>query len=207
MPWNSLSPDGTKSVKQNTTPMLQNTAYIEASMNTDHYWNIGVDEDGHHKSVQMEDFANTATGAPADAPIATGMDGCTYLRTVSASDARIQGFYRNTNGIYQFIPAFKSGSTALTGSYATVTSVPAHSYGEIYMFLDNDSDNMAMGFFKSGAAVVQTYASMTQFSGSSTAKTNLKFGNGAEASGLNIRARVKDGSNGTYLYRIVYWGI
>lgn len=207
MVWNSLSPDGTKSVKQNTTPMQQNTAYTETTLNNDHYWNIGTDEDGHHKSVQMKNFINSAVGAPADAPIATGMDACVYLRTVSASDSRIQGFFSNTNGIYQFIPAFKSGSVAMTGSYATVTSVPAHSYGEVYMFLDNDSDNMAMAFFKSGAATVQSYAVTTQFSGSSTAATNLKFGNGAEASGLNIRARVQDGSNGTYLYRIVYRGI
>lgn len=207
MVWNSLSPDGTKSVKQNTTPMLQNTAYTESTMNTDHYWNIGTDEDGHHKSIQMKNFINSSVGAPADAPIATGMDACVYLRTVSASDARIQGFFRNTNGIYQFIPAFKSGSVAITSSYATVAAVPAHSYGQIFMFLDNNDDNMSMGFFKSGAATVQTYASTTQFSGSSTAGTNLKFGNGAEASGLNIRARKQDGSNGTYLYRIVYWGI
>ena len=207
MVWNSNSPDGTKSVKQNTTPMLQNTAYTELTLNNDHYWNIGVDEDGHHKSVQMEDFANSAVGAPADAPIATGMNGCMYLRTVSGSDSSIQGFYRNVAGIYQFVPTFKSGSVAMTGSYATVTSVAAHSYGEIYMFLDNDSDNMAMAFFKSGATTVQSYAVTTQFSGSSTAATNLKFGNGAEASGLNIRARVSAGSNGTYLYRIVYRGI
>ena len=91
MVWNSLWPDGSKSVKQNTTPGQQNTTYIENSMNNDHYWNIGVDEDGHHRSIQMKQFINSAIGAPADAPIATGMDGAMYLKAVAGTDPPSDG--------------------------------------------------------------------------------------------------------------------
>lgn len=201
MVWSSVWPDGTKSVKANTPTGNANTTYIETAMNVDHFWNIGVDQDGRHKQVQMPKQASDVT-------LGAGMDGAVYYKEVSASNSRVQGFYRNVDGIYQFIPSFKSGSVLVnsSGSYAIVTSVPAHSYGQIYMFTDNDVDNMQMGFFKSGAGVVQTYSSATIFSGDSSAKINLKFANGGAATGLNISVRLEEASSATYLYRIVYWG-
>ena len=96
MTWTALSPDGSKSVKQNTMPMAQNTAYTEATLNNDHFWNIGVDEDGHHRRMSMENYADTAIGAPIDSPIPTGMDGVHYLRELAGFS---QPFYRNVNSI------------------------------------------------------------------------------------------------------------
>jgi len=200
MPWNSTSPDGTKSVKANTPTMQQNTTYTETTLNADHFWNIGVDEDGHHKQVQCPKLAS-------DLVLSAGMDGGMYYKEVSASNSQVQGFYRNVNGIYQFIPCFKSGDKNLTSSYVNVVAVEANSYGQIWMFKNDNSDNVAMAFFQAGTTTCQAYACTTQFSSSSTAGTNLKFGNGGSASGLNIRARTQDASSGTYFYRLIYWGV
>lgn len=199
MVWSATSPDGALSVAANTPIMAANTTYTQTTMNVDHYWNIGVDEDGHHKQVQMP-------VSSADITLGTGMNGGLYLRTVSASNARIEGFYRNVNGVFQFIPSFVTGSLSVSSSYGTVAAVAANSYGQIFMYKADNSDNGQLGFFKSGTATVQTYTVTTQFSGSSTAKANLKFGNGSEASGLNIRVRTQEASSGTYQYRIMYWG-
>lgn len=201
MPWNSTWPNGAVSVKQNRPTGQQNTSYIETTMNIDHYWNIGSNYDGHHKFVQMPNQAS-------DIPLAGAMDGAIYIKTVSASNPRVEGFYRNVNGIYQFIPSFQTGSVSIPSStYVTVATVPAHSYGQIFMFTDNDDQNMSFGFFKSGATLTQSYACTTQFAGSSDPVTNLKFGNDDQASALTIRARRQNGPSATYLYRIVYWGI
>jgi hypothetical protein len=203
MVWTSISPDGTISVRQNTAPMAANTAYIETSMNVDHYWNIGVNEDGHHKQFQSPKLA-------ADPAVAAGMDGAIYLKTVSASDTSIQGFYRNVLGVYQFIPGYKTGVLVIPNNYnyQIVTSVPPHSYGHIYVFKDDDTDNMAMGYFKAGATVVNAYHIPQQIASGTSITDNLRFGNNAEAAGLNILARKSTGGViGNFIYKIVYWGI
>ena len=206
MVWNSLWPDGSKSVKQNTTPGQQNTAYTENTLNNDHYWNIGTDEDGHHKSVQMKNFINSASGAPADAPIATGMDACIYLRTVSGDDPRIQGFFRNANGIYQFIPCFLTGSANITSSYTNIVALPNNTYGQIWMFKTDSSANFAYGTFKVTSSVCQAFCDGQFLGNSSTLTRPLRFGNSDQASGLNFRARTSDADTGSYQYRILYWG-
>ena len=202
MSWHTNSPDGTISVKANTPNMLENTTYTKTTMNVDHYWDTGANYDGRHNQVQMPNKGGDAT-------LGTQMDGAFYIKPVSASNARIQGFYRNTNGIYQFIPSFQTGTVAVTStsSYVTVVAVEDESYGQIFMFTATNAEDMAMGFFKASGGLVQSYNCQTTFSGSTTPGTNLKFGNGAEANGLNIRARRQSGPSATYQYRIVYWGI
>ena len=204
MVWSSLWPDGTQSVKQNTVPGQQNTTYTETTLNNDHFWNIGTDEDGYHRKISMENYTDTAIGAPTDPIIPTGMDAVQYLKS---ANGRIQGFFQNANGIYQYIPSFLEGSVSITSTstYSTVVAVPAHCYGQIYLFTDSDSEDGQFGFFKSGASVVQAYSMGTTFASSSTAGFNLKLGNGSQASGLNLRARREDGPSNTYKYRITYW--
>lgn len=202
MVWHSVSPVGGLSVKANVAIQDDNTTYTETNLNKDHFWNIGVDEDGHHKSVNMENFADTAVGAPVDAPIATGMDGVLYLKTTSG---RVQGFYRNTNGIYQFIPAFLTGTIALTtASYTTVVAVPNGTFGQIFMWRDGSRD-MSNGSFTANGGAVQAISNATFFDNNSTAQCSVLYANGINASGLNIRAKVGVGANGTYNYRIMYW--
>lgn len=212
MPWNSNSPNGSLSVKANESKMLENTAYIETTMgnsvagtntvNTrDHFWNVGSNVDGRHRFIQSQAF--TVGGTATDPVIGTGMDGVIYLKTISG---RVQGFYRNTNGIFQFIPAFLTGSASLSSSYINLVSVPANVYGEIYMFKDtiNAKTSGQAGFFKSTATVCEAWSYGQRNEGGSSAVYNLRFGNGSDASGLNIRVRTDESPSGTWQYRIFY---
>jgi len=207
MVWNSLWPDGTKSVKQNTVPGQQNTTYTETSMNNDHYWNIGTDEDGHHKAVQMKQFANSAVGAPSDAPISTGMEGVMYLKSVAG---RIEGFYRNVNGIFQFIPSFLTGTVVLsTGGFNDIVVPPDNTFGQIFIWRQGTNKDVSFGSFVKVGGFCQGISPAIDVngSGSSSAAFNVLYGNGTVANGF-IRARVASGaSNGTYEYRVMYWGI
>jgi hypothetical protein len=201
MPWNSISPNGGVSVKANETIGQQNTTYTETTLNNDHYWNIGSNEDGRHKYVNMP-----VQGS--DPSISTGMSGILYLKS---DGSRVQGFYRNVNGIYEFIPAFLSGTHVITGSFTNMVAVPASVYGEIYIFQTADGSTRGQaGFFKSNATVCDAwpYAQQVQSISSSTPKFNVIFGNGSNASGLNIRVRVEEAAAGaTWNYRITYRAI
>lgn len=85
MTWNPDTPLGTISVKDNRSRFVNNNTYTESKMNVDHYWNIGGDEDGHHKFVQCP---KTETGGtPSDPTVATGMDGAIYLKQKTAVES------------------------------------------------------------------------------------------------------------------------
>jgi len=82
--------------------MQQNTTYVETTMNVDHYWNIGVNEDGHHKVVQM-------TKSAGDVTIATSMDNVIYSRDKTAAEVpsgsvfSLEGYLRTGAGIMQLL--------------------------------------------------------------------------------------------------------
>lgn len=221
MPWTSASPIGNISVRANRTTMNQNTAYIETTMgnsvvgtNTtstrDHFWNVGSNEDGRHRFIQSVGF--TVGGNPEDPVVGTGMDGVMYLKTASADIARVEGFYRNAQGIYQFIPSFLSGTADFTSSgsnYITVVSVPQNTYGEIFMYttdpIASTKFGTTTGYFRSNTLRVQSWTLPQSVDGSSTLAVPLKFGNGSEASGFNIRARREDSDSASvWNYRIIY---
>jgi|SRR6185369_8742257 len=211
MPWNSTWPIGSSSVKNNRTAGQQNTTYIETTMgnsvvgtntNTtrDHFWAVGSNEDGRHRFVQSPAF--TVGGNPTDPVIGTGMDGVRYLKTTLG---RVQGFYRNAQGIYQYIPAFLSGSVAIpTNSYTTIVAVPANCYGQVAMYttaLGRYSGITA--HFRSNGSIVETWG-LIQSDDSSSGNTPLKFASGSNATDLNIKARRSDASSATWNYRITY---
>lgn len=200
MPWNSTYPDGSKSVKQNEAPGQENTTYLETIGDVDHYFDIGSNEDGHHRQVQMVEKASDLT-------LDTGMDGGFYLKQVAG---RVEGFYRNADAIYQFTPSFKSGTVNIpTGSsFTTVTSVPDETYGNIYMWqASGQGNNGAWGFFKANAGNIQTYTALTYFGNSTTAATNLIFANGDQSTGsqLNIRVKLSNATTASFEYRVMYW--
>ena len=200
MAWHSVSPDGSIAVGANTTSMQENTTYTETTMNKDHFWDIGTDEDGRHNVINMP-------AQSSDPTTATGMDGSIYLKEVSADNNRIEGFYRNAAGIYQFIPSFKSGTVvipSLPSSFVTVTDVPSNSYGFIFIFKNDTGQATQLGFFKSADGVAQAFG----VDNNGNFGSFVKFGNGSDASGLNIVAKATTGDGvGTYEYRITYWGI
>ena len=213
MPWNSTAPVGSISVKANRIILQQNTTYTEDSMgnsavgtNTvatrDHFWNVGADEDGRHRFMQSPGF--TVGGNAADPVLGTGMDGVLYVKEVNSDVGRVEGFYRNTQGIYKYIPSFLSGTHVVTGSYTNMVTVPPNVYGEIFMIGPTAGNHRGqVGFFKSTATVCDAWAYDLDIQGGGN--TNLTFGNGSDASGLNIRVIINTASPGlTWSYRIVY---
>lgn len=212
MPWNSTAPLGSVSVKANRAIQQQNTTYIEVTMgnsivgtNTnatrDHFWNVGSNEDGRHRFIQSPAF--TVGAVPTDPVIGTGMDAVIYEKTILG---RVQGFHRNAQGIYQHIPAFLTGTHVVTSSFTTITALPADCYGEIFMFTTASGANSGQaGFFKVTSGVCQAWSYGQRVQGDSDATYPVRFGNGADASGLNLRVIADAAASGlTWNYRLTY---
>ena len=106
MAWNALCPDGSKSVKDNNPIILANTVYTSATMNVDHFWAVGVNEDGHHLQIQMP--KTEVAGVPADVVLAAGMDSVLYAKKKTATESTAQqdvnSYLRNsTDNIMQLL--------------------------------------------------------------------------------------------------------
>lgn len=198
MSWNSTLIDGTQPVAANKSRLNTNNNYIETTLNNDHYWNIGANEDGRHQFVNMPDNAGDAT-------IATGMNGVLYVN--ATTEDRKELWYRNSDGIYQLSPSFLSGTHVVTGSYTNMVAVPANVYGEIFMFRSGVTGNKTFqaGAFHTTGTTCEAWPYAQRNSGSSDAVFNVRFGNGGNASGLNIRVRTGEASSGnTWTYRVIY---
>jgi len=216
MTWNSTSPNGSISVKANRPPMQQNTTYIESTMGNsavgtnsvtvrDHFWSVGANEDGRHRFIQSPGF--TVGGNPDDVIQGTGMDGIYYLKLVNG---QFQWFRRNAIDIYQATPNTLTGTHVVTNNFTTMIAVPANVYGEIFMFVPatNSEFTGQTGFFKSSATVCESWAHGLKIQGTSSGRVNLEFGNGSDASGLNIRVKTSEATNNlTWQYRITYRSI
>ena len=200
MVWNTVWPDPAKSVKANTPTGQQNTTYIDDTMNVSHYWNEGANLDGQHQYFACPKQAS-------DLAIPTSMDGVIYYKEVSASNSRVEGFYRNNSGIFQFIPSFQSGTVDLSSTdFVTVANLPDNSYGNIYLFLNDAVDataGMQFGTFKSAGGKLQAYCSQ----GGNTTAVPIILGNATNSSALELKAKRSQAPSGTYAYRIMYWGI
>lgn len=62
MPWNNPVINGSNSVSSNKTPLNQNSAYIETTMQVDHFWDNGNSNyDGHHDVVESISQSGTPT--------------------------------------------------------------------------------------------------------------------------------------------------
>lgn len=215
MVWNSTFPLGSVSVKANRVIGQQNTTYTEVTMgnsivgtNTtstrDHFWNVGANEDGRHRFVQSPAF--TVGAVATDPVIGSGMDGVSYLKTISGT---VQQFYRNAQGIYQTSPTVLRGTVAVTSTstYVTVVAVPNNTYGEILMYASTQNENTAQtGYFVSRLSLVEAWSLIQKEQSDATTEhsTALKFGNGTQASGLNIRARRESGPSDTWTYIVTY---
>lgn len=201
MPWYPDAPDGTQSVQDNETILQANTTYIKTEMKDDHFWDEDSDKDGRHRQVQMPKQGS-------DPMLGAKMDGVIYYKEDGTSDNRVQGFYRNESNIYQFIPAFITGTVALTTSYATVSAVPDETYGQIWLWIDDTSDSCVMGWFRAYGGVVHGFTPAIFFGNSKTATREILLGNNNEVSALNLQARVTStGTAGDYQYRLIYWAM
>jgi hypothetical protein len=109
MAWNSVSPDGAQSVKANVTIMDQNTTYTEQTMGNivtqatkDHYWNVDL-KSGHHRSVQMENYPSSYTGALASPALSDGMSMALFGLLNSSGTVAVETALKNASGIMQLL--------------------------------------------------------------------------------------------------------
>lgn len=211
MVWNSTSPDGAQSVKANVPIQQSNTTYIEQTMgnvlsNTepsqDHFWNLDPNS-GHHRQVQMKRYSATYSGAPNDPTLAPNMEGSLYLKLVNG---RVQGFFENGNAIYQYIPAFISGSFNVTSSFQNMVALPDNCYGQIWMILfPGDTSNMCYGVFNVVGGICNAFSFPSVRGNSTTPNLALRFASADQASGTNFRVKADNGPTGVYEYRLIYW--
>lgn len=89
MPWNTVFPDGSKSVKANENPGQQNTTYIKTTMNKDYYWDEDATKDGHSRKIGMDDIANTGVALSGSDPadLDSGTVGMYYTRLKTSTEA------------------------------------------------------------------------------------------------------------------------
>jgi hypothetical protein len=217
MPWNSTSPLGSVSVKDNRPIQQQNTTYIEVTMgnsivgtntNTtrDHFWNVGTNEDGRHRFIQSVGFTSNAVAPDNVYPVlGSGMQ--TVLFPL-VTNGEVQWFHKNqvaNTKIYQFIPNFLTGSIAVpTTSYTNLVAVPANVYGEIFMWTTAlGSRSSQSGSFRSNGSIVEAWG-FAQSTDSESSSTPLKFASGSDAVDLNIKVRRSDAGAAAWNYRITY---
>lgn len=177
----------------------------------DHFWNVGSNEDGRHRFIQSVGFTSTAV-APNDfyPVLGAGMETVIFPLL---SKGEVVWFHKNeviNDNIYQFIPNFLTGTKTISSSssYVTLATVPNNVYGEIFMWNDDNGSNTGQtGFFKSKSSVVDAWSTTFRVQGSSDTFSALKFGNGSESSGLDIRVRRDESSKTSWNYRITYRAI
>ena len=187
-------PDGTKSVRVNRTNGNNNMSYIQTTMQKDHYWNEDATKNGHHRKVDMPKSLSNPTLVN---------DGVLFAK--NTTDTKTEVFYTNNSKTYQLSPTFKSGTKTLGANYVTVDSVPTNVYGEIVMWRGSQ---IQTGTFISDATKVYTFSTLIKIKSNTDARPRfVEFGNGAEASGFDIQAKIGSGSSGTvgdWEYRITY---
>jgi len=120
--WNTTFPDGSKSVKSNKTIGQQNTTYTKTTLNVDHQWHVGTDEDGHHKFAQMAGYETG--GTPDDPTLATGMDLVYFAKLKTAAEAvaqqDVQPFARVSTNIMQLLGIRAMALFDVSGGVATL---------------------------------------------------------------------------------------
>ncbi len=219
MPWNSLFPDGSRPVNVNLKPLQENTKYIETTMGKDpsltvvskldHFWNnADALKDGHHRYLQSPAF--TVGGQPKT-PIylESSIDGVLYLKNTMGF---IQGFYKNKENDYQYIPGYKTGTVKVENTFNTLKSIPANSYGQIFMYLTTTTTPIkrfsVIGFFRSNDTHIDAYAEK-YYSNSNSNDSALIFETGRENPSLNIRVKTSPGTPSDLIwnYKITFMAL
>ena len=138
--WNTVYPDGTKSVQDNKPLGQANTTYIKTTMNTDHYWDDSSNTDGHHKWVQVTQSGTSV--APVIPALSTGMDAIIYGKTQTSlvtptNSQDVQLFMKNnkavdTPGVTQEMQLIAMRACCVwTQSGSTVTVTYSHNVASV----------------------------------------------------------------------------
>lgn len=133
MAWSNDSPDGTKATKTNVPIMLANTQYTKTSLNLDHNWDVGTNEDGSHKFIQAEKVETA--GVPSDPTLRTGMDSVLYSKAKTAAEAvaqqDVQYFMRNAGLVMQMLSIRAMALFDINTSTKAITVQYAHNVASV----------------------------------------------------------------------------
>ena len=173
MPWNNPVIDGDDSVAANKTPLNQNSAYTETTMQKDHFWDDATSSnDGRHNVVQMPNQSS-------DPSLGTGMKGAVYCKEVSevkGGGVNDELFFKNATNVFQISGVQRAqyynaslGTTAET----IVASLPNNTNGILmsnvntnvgwrfdYFFVDS-SGNLRINILSTVSSQLQPSASGT----------------------------------------------
>ena len=150
MTWSSTAPVGGISVRSNLTVIGNNTTYIENTMggalnpNADHFWNIGVNEDGRHRKVAMR---NQGSPLPVTLLPPT-FDGVYYVNNTPDPAVPTARFATTTKdyqlSFWENVSTGTFTSAAGTNTPFTLTPVLANQFGLIQIFCTVGSTQLAM---------------------------------------------------------------
>lgn len=231
MPWNSIAPLGSISVKANRTRMQQNTTYTEVTMgnsivgtnnNTvrDHFWNVGANEDGRHRFIQSPTYTSTAASPNNVFPVlGAGMN--TMLVPILATGGSIEWFRKNVdsnddqdNMNYQITPRYQIGVVNIqsASNWVNVKILPANVRGQITFFLDADYSRCQTGWFCTSATQCRGYSNLFLSNSGSTSTSRAAYLELRNDSSGDLVLRVRRGDaatqlNGIWHYRITYTGL
>lgn len=79
--WNTLCPDGNKSVKKNRPIIQNNMTYIENNLDLDHFFDDSSTTDGYHRRMSMVNLAADPTSLPGST------NGMFYTRQKTTTEA------------------------------------------------------------------------------------------------------------------------
>jgi hypothetical protein len=121
--WNSISPDGTKSVKSNKVILQENTTYIETVLPYDHFWDESANKDGHHQFTQMPGYETA--GLPDDPAFANVDMSIIYYgkeKTAAESTAQqdVQPFARVSTNVMQLLGMRSCGVINVAATVPTI---------------------------------------------------------------------------------------
>lgn len=226
MAWNTVWPEGNKSVKANITRGVNNMAYINVTMGgqapigtvaadtPDHFW-ARNNYDRHHRFIQMPGFVDGAF-APATPVLDAGQDGVIFTRLVNADVGKWELFYRtNSNTTYQISPCYETTTVNVNenfpnAGFVTVSAIPPNVYGEIVARrtsgTGSNSQTSVSARFMSDATIVQGWTK-PDLGGTNltTQAPALRFLNGSSATDLNLKVQASDSSLKTnYTFYITY---
>lgn len=141
MTWNQVFPLGTTQISQSVTPFQQNWAFLAANIGTDHFFNTGVPNEGHHQFVQLLDQGPIA--------LAAGMSGVLYSQATGSANME-QPYWTNAVGVRQ-IPTAITGTVAVASGPTTqlmvsLTGLP-RSMGLISAQDPNNATSFGLGFY------------------------------------------------------------
>lgn len=202
--WNTTFPDGSKSVKANELIGQQNTTYTKTTINVDHQWNVGEDEDGHHKFAQMAGYEDE--GDPEDPDLATGMDLVYYAKEKTAAEATaqqdVQPFAKISTNVMQLLgiramAVFDCSGGAFTTVYShncTITRTELLTQGRFTAtFSTEDMPSVNYAFLGGGVA----YEDDTGATVSCEVEANLTLANVKTTSFVKFRTIVNKGTSTT----------